>query len=1074
MTPPPHHSSTRPPTTSPELWRQVEDAYSTALEREGSAREAYLAQLERERPEVHVDVKSLLDVQRRAGSLLEESALAYLAAAEGDDQDRLRRLQRTMQDSADPMIGRAVGHYRITSLIERGGMGSVYLAHRDDQQFEQRVAIKLIRAGLHHADIRERFLAERQVLASLSHPNIPRLLDGGTTGDGLPYVVMEYVQGVRIDDYCDLQRLTIEERLELFTAVCAAVQHAHQNLVIHRDLKPGNILITDDGEVKLLDFGIAKVLTSAEEQPVGHDHTMTSERRLTPAYASPEQIKGGAITTASDVYALGVILYELLTGRRPYRINPESADSRREMELAVCERAPTRPRAAVLDHPSPQRSADTASPGTDNTSRTPGEIAALRGTDTRRLSRTLSGELETILLTALDKEPLRRYASAAALADDVRRFLQDQPIQARPPSALYQARKFAQRNRPLVFAAAALMAGLVLAVTGTTTGMVRANAAAEVARIQQATAEEVGAFLMDMLASVDPATARGRDTSLLREILERAEGRLATELADQPAVAASLHNAIGGTYRGLGMYNEARRHFENGVAQARTSLGPLHPTTLECSMGLLGTLSADAQYAEAQMLAEELLIASHEVYTPSHRNTLRVMNELGLLHRHQQRLDEAERLYRDALAVAAQSLPEHDWLSTSLLNNLAGVLRARGQYAEAEPLLVRALALRRASLPPDHPDLPLSMFSLAAVRSSRGDHAGAIALYEEAIDIRRRTLGENHDAVGTSLLSLAASLNAVGEVDRAIESTRKAMEIYRRSLSPHHPWIGKALNNLSVMLSWKGEFEEAERLQREALDLRRRAFESDHADIALSLNSLGGILAQRGDYTGAQPLYSEALDMRRRLFGERHPHIAYTLHDLGSLHYKLGDLGEARRLYEEALAMRRGLYGESHMLVAATQCGLAEVLQAMEDTTGAQMHYEEALSIQRAVLPARHHAIAAALYGIGFCQRHRGELNAARQSLLEAVEIASDASGAAAGSLGLYRIALGRCLDELGEDGGEHLRTGVDLVERDLGVDHPTTRKALAQVIEHHESRGNTAAATTLRQKLTPLDAPTP
>jgi serine/threonine-protein kinase len=512
-----------------ERWAEVDRLFAAALERPAAERDRFL---EIACPaELRPAVSRLLAADAASGGFLERPVA--------------RLLGETASEAPAP--GRRLGPYRLLREIGTGGMGTVYLAVRDDAQYERQVAVKVLRAGLADPAARHRFLAERQILARLEHPAIARLYDGGTTADGRPYLVMEWIDGLPLTGYCDQNRLSIEARLSLFLQVAAAVQHAHQNLLVHRDLKPGNILVTAEGEPRLIDFGIAKQLA-----PEGGDGnlTRTGLRLLTPSYASPEQVRGEAITTASDVYSLGVLLYELLAGRSPYRVEPGLLH---EVERAICEEEPERPSQALLRSPAAGPTAEA--------------IAAARGMRPAALRRRLAGDLDNVVLMALRKEPGRRYGSAAQLAADLERHLGDLPVLARPDTLAYRGRKFVQRHRAAVAAAGLsllVLAGFVVSLAAQGRRLARERDKARYAL----------SFLVDVFEDADPHKTAGAALTA-REILARGAARAAGELSRPPEVQAAALDAIGQLGLGLGQAAAGglRRRFAGVRGEPRPSRG---------------------------------------------------------------------------------------------------------------------------------------------------------------------------------------------------------------------------------------------------------------------------------------------------------------------------------------------------------------------------------------------------------------------------------------------------------------------------------------------------------------------
>ena len=596
--------------------------------------------------------------------------------------------------AGDSMRGKQIGPYTVLRRLGRGGMGDVFLAQQE-RPFKRRVALKVIRQGMDTEEVLLRFKMERQILASLNHPNIARLLDGGVTEEDLPYFAMEYVDGLSITEYCDKNRLTIEERLRLFQTVCSAVQYAHQNLVLHRDLKPSNILVNEKDNVKLLDFGIAKMLNPSMS-PMAMPVTRTELRVMTPEYASPEQVRGETLTTTSDIYALGVILYELLTGHRPYRIEKKSS---LEMAEIVCNTDVERPSTRVS-----KSETITFNDGHTQTL-TPEDVSSMRSVTVERLRRRLRGDLDNIVLMALRKEPSRRYASVEQLSQDITRYLEGRPVEARPATVGYRVRKFVIRHRAAVIATtlvlASLLAGLQAALWQADVARTEAREA-EIARQQTEDAlqqsEEVTDFLMGLFSANDPAQALGQEITA-RQLLERGKAN-ADELAEQPAVQARMKSVIGRVYQSLG------------------------------------------QYEEAQPLLEEALQIRKSHFGEVHKDVSSSLDNLARLHREWGNYETAEGLYREAIAVDEQLYASDQPGIAQTKNNLAILLRRMGRRDEAEVLYRDALAVFRAHYG-DNEDVAQTLNNLAVLVHDT-DHEAADSLYRQALDLQIRLHGEVH------------------------------------------------------------------------------------------------------------------------------------------------------------------------------------------------------------------------------------------------------------------------------------------------------------------------------------------
>ena len=698
----------------------------------------------------------------------------------------------------EPLEGRRIGPYRIERLLGRGGMGAVYLAVRIDE-FEKHVALKILKRGMNTAAIARRFRHERQILAHLDHPNIAKLLDGGTTEDGVPYFVMEYVEGENIDRYCDRHRLTVRQRLELFRKVCSAVHLAHQNLVVHRDLKPGNILVGTDGEPKLLDFGIAKPLDAPDSSEA--DSTASGMHSMTLAYASPEQVGGEAITTASDVYSLGVVLYELLTGQRPYR---SPGHKWLELAQAIREQTPRRPSAAVLA----ETQTFDVPKGTD-----PSEERR-RAAHLRGLKRRLAGDLDSILLTALAKQPERRYASVEQLSEDVHRHLEGLPINARKLTFAYWTGKFVRRHKLETLMAAVVLAAIVgfsfIAVELQNRAAQEQNRAA----LEQGRAEEVAEFLVEVFQAPGPDQAKGRDITAL-ELLDRGKERIKKYSDSQPRLYARLAITMGKVYYDLGLYDDGVELLEEAIRELQPHLDD-----------------------EAKLQLASLL------------------NNLAVSLRGQGRLAEAEARLRESLAIRIRLLGNNAPEIVTTLNNIATLVRDQGGFAEAEELYRRALDIRLGLDPPVPEDVATSQSLLGGLLLDIGDYRGAEALLRSALETRQELLGAWHTKVALVLTNLAIALQAQGEIAESETRYRKALEIRQKLLDEHHPDIAVTETSLASLLAATGRFEEAEELARHALETFHVA-KPGHWRIAVADSVLGSCLAEKGRFEEAERLMRE-------------------------------------------------------------------------------------------------------------------------------------------------------------------------------------------------------------------------
>jgi eukaryotic-like serine/threonine-protein kinase len=810
----------------------------------------------------------------RADELPEADRAAFLEAACDGDEGLRRRVEALLAADvdavgslagllrpADPGVApgeeapepfpERIGPYRVLRQVGRGGVASVYLAERADGTFRKHVALKLVRRGLDTGDILDRLRQERQILARLDHPNIARLLDGGSTEDGRPYFVMEYVDGLPIDEYCRRNRVGIEQRLELIRSVCAAVQFAHRNLTIHRDIKPSNILVTADGTPKLLDFGIAKVLeadgSSATEQatgPTAFQPTRAGLRLLTPAYASPEQIRGEALSTATDVYSLGVLLYRLLSGAAPYDFDGLPFH---RLETLVGEVDPPRP--------SQRLSAESLA------------AVGLDGTSVPRLRSRLRGDLDTIVSMALRKEPERRHGSAEQLAEDLWRHQRGLPVSARPDRWTYRTGKFLRRHRRGV-AAAAVMAATLAAVVATFSFRlveernlaVQASARAEK---EAATASRVTGFLQQIFEVSNPSRSLGQSITAV-QLLNRGAAQIERDLEGEEEVQASLMDAIGQSYVGLGLVPEAEEHLERSFEIRRRLFRPPHEALAE-SHDRLGELRiTQGRYEDAEHHFREAWRQREDLFGPDDPRVAESQADLGAVAHILGRLSEAEDLYRRARARLELRPGPRDPATLLVQSNFVTLLYDRGRLDEAEELGARVRALQQ------------------------------------------EVLGENHpDTIGTEA-TLAAVQVAAGHHERAEPLLRTLWRRQRGLLGDRHPDVALAANNLAAALFHLDRFDEAAALYRQALEAQTEVHGRRHMKTAATLLNLADLEARgNGDDGAARVHYEEALALRRDLVGPHSPELVSPLMSLGRLELRQGRPAVAARHLAEAVEILR-------------------------------------------------------------------------------------------------------------------------------------------------------------------------
>jgi eukaryotic-like serine/threonine-protein kinase len=830
--------------------------------------------------------------------------------------------------------GVRVGPYRVVRELGRGGMGTVYLAERADGQFQQRVALKVLRPEMETEEVLRRFEQERQILASLHHAGIARLFDGGRTDDGRPYFVMEYADGVPIDGHCDANGLPVEERLRLFMKVGEAVQHAHRKLVVHRDLKPSNILVTADGEVKLLDFGIAKVLEAgagSQAAPVA----ATTVQVMTPEYASPEQVRGDPVTTASDIYQLGLLLYELLTGRRPHRPHEGTMA---ELCRAICETSPLAPSAMFS-----AKTGAAAVPGTDWA---PETASRLRSTTPERLRRRLAGDLDTIALMALRKEPERRYTTANEMVEDVQRHLAGWPVRARPATFRYQAGRFLRRHRLAAAAIGLLVLSLAVGVSATAWQAVRARRAA-------ARAQAVTEFLISLFELSSTRRPQSQEVTA-RELLDRGVQRLDADLADQPDLRASLLGVMGGVYASLGHYDPAAALLERTVALHRQQRPGDRPELARLLSDLASVRGSQGEYGQAAALARESLAMQRRIGGPDHPD----------------------------IAIA--------------LDRLAAALSNQGQQAEVEPLLQEALAMRRRLYGNAHHDVARGINRLGILRFERGDYVGAATHGREALRIARSLPGDGYPSVPESMANLATALSRGGQTAEAVTLQREAVRRFRQHLGDQHPELAPFLRSLATDLKADRQPQEATEVYGQVLAIERATYGPEHHEVAKTTHDLANLLQEQGRLDEAEAHHRQCITILRKLLPPTHPHMGRALSGLASALNEQGKYVEAESSFRQAVTiLERGL-PPGHDLTAKAQVGLGRALVGQgRRLAEAQGLLERAAAAYRVTFGAADPRTAEVVLHLGACLLARGERQEGRALVKGSLPVLLQAYGEA-------------------------------------------------------------------------------
>lgn len=1035
---------------TPERWQQIKNLFDEVANQPTDKRSSYLEQACGGDEDLRLEVESLLESEEVKVTIIDRDPHDFFGQLLTDDLGETRE-------------GLVLGHYRLLEEIGRGGMAVVYKAVRADEEFRQEVAIKLIRQGMDNEMMVSRFRQERQILANLDHPYIARLFDGGVTPEGLPYLVMELIDGEPIDAYCDRNNLSITDRLNIFRDVCDAVRYAHNNMVVHRDLKPSNILVTTEGVPKLLDFGIAKLIEPGSsvgkesvpgvegDQPKLVDRaspgasveenlalTAVGDRVLTPDYASPEQVEGKPATAASDTYALGVLLYKLLAGRRPYVIENRTWA---EIDRAILEQKPERPSTAITR--------STASTRNSKLPSTAGEISRLRGSSPQKLRRNLRGDLDAIVLVALRKEPLHRYGSVEQLDEDVRRHLVGLPVSARDNTVAYLVDKFIRRHRMGVAAAALVFLSLVGGIVATTWQMRVAQRERLTAQNERLAAQKVSVFLIDLFELSAPDKAQGRDI-LVRELLVGSVEELGV-LSEQPEVQADLMNTLGRVYLNLGMLPEAESMLTNALATRQKNLPKNHPAVADSQADVAILLADRGQYEEAENLLREVLNERREFLSEGDERLAESEIQLAQVLEQRGRLDEAEGLMRQALDRQREALgAENRWVAEAI-NTLALILRSKSLYEEAAALYREAADMTKTQLSREHPDYANTLNNLAEVLCDFGEYEEALSLFEKVEGLQISVLGKEHWSLATTWNNFAICKRIKGDYDGAEELFRASLDLRYQSLGPGHPYVAASLNNLGNLFFKKGELTEAESLLRQALSIYKNVPGGPHFDQVGPLNNLALVLQDLDQFAEAEVLHREVLAANQEIYGRSHERIARNLNNLGEVLRRQGKFEDAAAHFRQALEIGQEIFGMESPDLAIYHLNLANALRAQDQLAEAEVEYEAAWSLRRQHFGPRHPRVANTAVGLGRVLMEQGNSEKAEPWLREAVDILQEKEEQP--SLAMAQATLGRCLASLGQldEARTLLQTSHSFFERMDGQEGKWTQAALRWLEEVDE-----------------------
>lgn len=865
---------------SPSLWRRAEAIFDAAVDRSPEQMAAFLDHSCGSDQKLRQAVEDLLEIDGEEASVPFPSRQA----------SRQSPGQTLGGPPPEPLPEESFGSLELLRSIGQGGMSQVYLANRLQGGVRQRVAVKVIDAPSRPSQLRL-FRREQRILALLEHPNIARFLGCGVTEQNRPYVIMEYVEGATITEYCDLRRLSISQRVRLLEKVCGAVEHAHRNLVIHCDLKPGNVLVDDDGEPKLLDFGVARLLDAATE-PAHHHPTATLERFLTPAYASPEQAAGGPISVATDVYSLGVILYQLLTNHLPFSPGVGNRTA------AAASGASQRPAAPPSSHGISLFPKSASDPAIE-------AIAEARDTTPRRLTQKLRGDLDTITLTCLERDPTQRYGSVEELRHDLARFSEGLPISARPANTLYRLGKFVGRNKAVTSLAVLAFVALLALVISTQINSLRLASERNTAQRAQRQAEQVTRFLTDALRSVDSTEKvdlgiPAGEQATVRQVLDYSARRVHREFQHQPRLQADLLRTVGAVYTSLGLTKDALPLLQQSLELHRHGLPQDDPELVSVLTALGEAQARGGDVVDAEDTFRQALEIGRRLPRATD-TTVETLSGLGDLLLEKGHYEEAESLFREELEgrrLLGQAGSRKVGITRS---NLGGALWLQGDLAAAEPVLRAALENLERSAGEEHPNTADALHYLAYVKAQAGDTDAAGPLFRRALEIRRKTQGNEHPDTLTSLASLGEFLYSAGDYGSAESILRQVVDLDRRIRGESHQDLVIDLNSLGISILEQTRPREAEVYVRQALELAGRIWGEDSLNTTAYRHSLAIVLEEAKQYQEAEALLRRALQQRQQQLGPDHRLTASTSVQLAAVLLEGGQEQEALVLAKKAL-----------------------------------------------------------------------------------------------------------------------------------------------------------------------------
>jgi len=889
-------------------WDEVQKLFEKALELDPDKRENFLKERCGDDNDLYEEVISLLKADTDDHSIFSASVSDYISIDEKS------------------LSGKIFGNYRAVEQIGSGGMGSVYLAERADGQFEQKVALKIIKPGMNSKEIVSRFEAERQILARLQHPNIARLLDGGISDSGLPYFTMEYVEGKPITEYCDEKNLTIEQRLELFKKVCEAVLYAHQNLVIHRDIKPSNILVQEDGTVKLLDFGIAKVFEENKEQKFV---TRTGMRVMTPEYASPEQVRGEPVSTATDIYSLGLILYQLLTGCPPYEVTSTSAI---EMERIICLTEPQKPSTMITKIFS--------SPSDRNQKFSPDFISRKRKTTIPKLKKRISGDLDNICLMAIRKEPERRYNSIAQLMTDIQNHLTGLPISARKSTTSYRTKKFIQRHKvgvAVTSAALIIIAGVTIFYT------IQLAEERDKAELEAEKSRKVSEFLAGLFEVSDPSQSKGKDITA-RELLDNGARKIEVEMKDEPEVQAMMLDVIGRVYRTLGIYDKAESYMLEGLTIRQNILDENDPDLALSYFNLGEMCHYKNDYVKANEYYRKALEIREAAFGPDNLDVAHSVDLISRLERDKHNFHLADSLAKVAMEIRLKLTSDSDHVMVDSYHSLAMLADINGNSEEAEKYMRKEAGILKR----EGKEYPAFLSNFAQTLSRNSKFIEADSVIKKALEVSREYYGAEHPYFANTLEQYALFKNDMGFSDTALVIMNSVIEIRKKVFGEQSKDYTLTLNNVGRMYYNLNQYGKSIEYFKKAIKISYKIGDTISAEGNYVANLAKSQYAD-GQYQNSIISWEAVLKTDLKDFGDKHPYVAEDIAYVAKINSLMGNTKKAEELYRESLNSSPS---------ADAMLGLGSILTGKGETEAADTLLRKGLEILIKKRPEGHPEIA--------------------------------------------------------------------------------------------------------------------